>query len=90
MPITLASPIAAPVVVAAEIVGFDVDLVGGFVRSTFSLRDTNGVEIRRESAVSSLFTPQGAPRFAPQLYADIKATLYALATEDGHIAGAVE
>ena len=89
MPITLAEPIAGPVSTAAEIVRFEIDLIDNVARMTFSLRTDAGVEIRQQQCVSPLFTPQGAPRFGLQLYADIKATLYTLATEDGHIAGKV-
>lgn len=90
MPITLETPIAGPVAVAAEIVQFDCDLSAGTARMVFSLRTAQGDEIRTQSCTSPLFTPQGAPRFAAQLYADIKATLYGIAVEDGHIAGTVE
>jgi len=90
MPIALAQPITGPVAAAAEIVLFEIDLIDNVARMTFSLRTDAGVEIRQQQCVSPLFTPQGAPRFSPQLYADIKATLYALATEDGYIAGTVE
>lgn len=89
MPITLATPISGPVAVAAEIVKFEIDLRDGVARMTFSLRDAAGVEVRSESCTSPLFTPQGVPRFGLQLYADIKATLYALAIADGYIDGQV-
>ena len=89
MPITLAEPIAGPAAVAAEIVKFEIDLRDGVARMTFSLRDADGAEVRSESCTSPIFTPQGAPRFSMQLYADIKSTLYTIAIEDGHIAGEV-
>lgn len=89
MPIQLETPIAGPVATAAEIVRFEIDLIDNVARMVFSLRTDAGVEIRQQQCVSQLFTPQGAPRFAPQLYTDIKATLYGLATADGHIAGTV-
>lgn len=90
MPITLDTPITRPAVTRKETVSFAIDLEAGTVSMTFAHLTAEGQRIGESSVATSLFTPQGAPRFTMQLYGSIKETLYAIALEDGLVAGTIE
>lgn len=89
MPITLETPITGPVITRKEVTSFAVDLAGGTVTLGLAGLDDSGNVIDTASAVASLYRPDGAPRFTPELYGQIKAALYAIALEDGIVAGTV-
>ena len=42
-------------------------------------------EVGRSTCQGALYDPQGVPRFPPELYAQIRDALYALAIADGYI-----
>jgi hypothetical protein len=90
MPILLDVPVSGPVAVRAEIRKHEVDRDDGVVRMTFASYDADGNELSRQQVTSALFTPQGALRVSGALYVEIKSALYAIAIEDGHVAGVVE
>lgn len=90
MPISLTNPIQGPAVTRKEITAFSVNLQDGVVSMTFAGLTETGEAIGSETFAASLYQPNGTPRFAPALYAEIKSALYAIAIEDGHVVGVVE
>jgi len=85
-PIALDTPeqIAAPAT-KAEVVAFFVDVKQSTVEMVINLTAADGTMVKSYQRKSSLLDANGAPRFAPGLYSGIKALLYQLAAEDGHV-----
>lgn len=89
MPIILNTPEPKPATVAHEIVNFSVDLQQMTVSMQFVAIDAAGGSVPSLGIQCGLLKVDGSPRFTPAEYASIKAALYRLAIEDGHIAGTV-
>lgn len=88
MPIILSSPESKPAIVAHEIVSFNINLQAMTAAIEFVSIDAAGGKAPAFGVTCSLLA-SGAPRFTPSEYASIKAALYRLAIEDGHVAGEV-
>lgn len=88
MPILLNSPESKPAVIAHEIAAFAVNLQAMTASMEFVAIDENGGKAPAFGITCSLIA-NGAPRFTPAEYASIKAALYRIALEDGHVAGTV-
>lgn len=90
MPIALTQPITGPVVTRKEIVGFSIDLQAGTLSMKFDHLTAEAETVGSSSCSASLYAPDGQPRFSLELYGQIKQSLYAIAIEDGCVAGVVE
>lgn len=45
---------------------------------------------RKKSKRPARWVKDGKPRFTPEFYADLKALIYRLGMEDGHLAGTIK
>lgn len=90
MPIALETPV--PVVIAPtvahEIVSFAVNLQTMTASMEFISIDADGIK-RPSFGITCNLLAGGNPRFTQAEYSSIKAALYRLAIEDGHVAGVV-
>ena len=85
MPIAIQPPAPPAAAVAVSIGEFHIQPREGWYRAALLHLDADGAEVGRSTCQGALYDPQGAPRFPPELYAQIRAALYALAIADGCI-----
>ena len=85
MPIAIQPPAPSAAAVAVSIGEFSIQAREGWYRATLLHADADGNEAGRSTCQGALYDPQGVPRFPPELYAQIRDALYALAIADGCI-----
>ena len=85
MPIAIQLPAPPAAAVAVSIGEFSIQARDGWYRASLLHLDADGNEVTRTTCQGALYDPQGAPRFPPELYAQIRDALYALAIADGYI-----
>jgi len=85
MPIAIQLPAPPAAAVAVSIGEFSIQARDGWYRASLLHLDADGNEVTRTTCQGALYDPQGAPRFPPELYAQIRDALYALAIADGCI-----
>ena len=85
MPIVIQPPAPPAAAVAVSIGEFSIQAREGWYRAILLHTDADGNEVTRTTCQGALYDPQGAPRFPPELYAQIRDALYALAIADGCI-----
>lgn len=85
MPIAIQPPAPPAAAVAVSIGEFMIQAREGWYRATLLHTDADGNEVGRSACQGALYDPRGVPRFPPELYAQIRAALYALAIADGCI-----
>ena len=85
MPIAIQLPAPPAAAVAVSIGEFSIQARDGWYRASLLHLAADGNEVTRTTCQGALYDPQGAPRFPPELYAQIRDALYALAIADGCI-----
>ena len=85
MPLPIQPPAQPAQAVAVRICEFTIQASDGWYRATLLHTDADGNEVGRSTCQGALYDPQGVPRFPPELYAQIRDALYALAIADGCI-----
>lgn len=85
MSLAIQPPAPPRVAIEIKISEYTINVDDGWYRMTLKYLDADGAEATRSTHQGQLFTPNGAPRFSAQIYADSRDTLYALGIEDGFI-----
>ena len=85
MPIAIQPPAPPAAAVAVSIGEFHIQPREGWYRAVLLHTDADGNEVGRSTCQGALYDPQGAPRFPPELYVQIRDALYVLAIADGYI-----
>ena len=85
MPLQIQPPAQPAQAVAVRIGEFTIQATEGWYRASLLHLDADGNEVTRTTCQGSLYAQDGAPRFPPELYAQIRDALYALAIADGCI-----
>jgi len=83
MPLPIQPPAQPAAAVAVSIGEFSIHAREGWYRAALLHTDADGNEVGRSTCQGALYDPQGTPRFPPELYAQIRDALYALAIADG-------
>lgn len=83
MPLPIQPPAQPAQAVSVRIGEFTIQPTEQWYRVTLVHLDADGNEVSRTTCQGSLYAPDGAPRFPPELYTQIRDALYALAIADG-------
>lgn len=83
MPLPIQPPAQPAHAVSVRIGEFTIQASEGWYRASLIHLDADGGEVTRTTCQGSLYAPDGAARFPPELYAQIRDALYALAIADG-------
>ena len=83
MPLAIQPPAQPTQAVAVRIGEFTIQATEGWYRASLVHLDSEGAEVTRTTCQGSLYAPDGAPRFPPELYTQIRDALYSLAIADG-------
>ena len=83
MSLAIQPPAQPAQAVSVRIGEFTIQAPEGWYRASLIHLDADGNEVARTTCQGLLYAPDGAPRFPPELYAQIRDALYSLAIADG-------